>query len=192
MSRKEEIIQAALELVNESGVDAMSVRNVAARAGIGASTLRYYFPTHRDLVNAVANAVTVDTLGDLRIHDASVSARERLAECLCQFLPQSEAQMPVLEGLVTVYATCFKDGRVIGSPHLAGVGIATREKVAGWLTVLAKEGRSLPMPEGDLARLLISHINGVALDLIAEGPEFTLKDAFAEVAKMAALVLPED
>ena len=43
----EQILEAARSVIAESGVAALSVRTVAARAGIGASTLRYHFPTLR-------------------------------------------------------------------------------------------------------------------------------------------------
>ena len=189
MSRRDEIIAAAMHIVNTEGADAMSVRNVAAKAGIGTSTLRYYFPSHRDLVDAVANAATAQSLSDLNIHDANIEAHVRLAQCLMQFLPRDTSQLPVLETLVAAYAACFKDGKPVGSPQLVSLADITRAQVEKWLNILAAEGHSLALEAADLARILIAHLHGVAIDLIIEAPHFSLEDAATEVTKVARLAL---
>lgn len=192
MSRREEIIQAALSLVNESGSQAMSVRNVAAKAGIGASTLRYYFPRYRDLVDAVVAAAVADTLGDKNIHNAQLPAVDRLVECLFQFLPQTPQDMTMLEATLSGFATSFEDGKLIGNPNLAEVADYTRSRVSSWLEVLQSQGYVLPMPPSALARILTTYLNGVAIDLIVEAPEFGLEQAREQLRTMVTLVLSEE
>lgn len=46
----EAIRAAALKLLRAEGVTAVSVRRVAKEAGVAMGTLRYYFPTHEDLL----------------------------------------------------------------------------------------------------------------------------------------------
>ena len=56
-TRREEIVLAAADLAAERGLSAVTVRAVAARAGIGASTLRHYFPTQSELYHAMVGTL---------------------------------------------------------------------------------------------------------------------------------------
>jgi AcrR family transcriptional regulator len=80
------IVAAARDLVLDGSASGPSVRAVAARAGVGASTLRHYFPTQPELMEAVMVAVYADAMPDERIGDASVPAGVRLVECLTNLL----------------------------------------------------------------------------------------------------------
>ena len=50
---RDRILDAALGLLHESGVQHLTQVNVAERAGVRQSHLTYYFPTRRDLLHAV-------------------------------------------------------------------------------------------------------------------------------------------
>ena len=92
--RREEIIQAAIELAQKEGPKAATVRAVAQHVGIGASTLRYYFPTQGDLGRAVAERLISSATPDLNIRDSSQPPHEWLTECIIQFcLPMIKALM---------------------------------------------------------------------------------------------------
>lgn len=56
--RREALLQAAMELLSESGVSALTHRSVAARAGLPSSSTGYYFPTIQELVDATVDAYT--------------------------------------------------------------------------------------------------------------------------------------
>ena len=81
MNTRDRIIAAATEMMQE-GAPRLSVRAVAARAGVGASTLRHHFPTQRDLINAALTATYDAAMPDERIRDTSIPPRERLVECI--------------------------------------------------------------------------------------------------------------
>lgn len=51
---RERIVDAALELVEEDGIDAVTIRAVAERCGVGAMTLYTYVNTKEELMSAVA------------------------------------------------------------------------------------------------------------------------------------------
>lgn len=78
MSTRDRIIAAATAMMHE-GAPRLSVRAVAARADVGASTLRHHFPTQRDLINAALTATYDSAMPDERIRDTSVPPRERCA-----------------------------------------------------------------------------------------------------------------
>lgn len=62
---RERIRDAALELIDESGLPALTMRRLGERLGVQAASLYTHFPTKDDVLDAVANLVVteVDTTG---------------------------------------------------------------------------------------------------------------------------------
>lgn len=65
------LIAAGVELVAEAGTDALSLREIARRAGVSHGAPRRYFPTHQALLAAIARegyrklaAVVRETIGE--------------------------------------------------------------------------------------------------------------------------------
>jgi len=65
-ARQESIIAAARALASESGMGAVQIAPVAARAGIAAGTVYRYFPSKEDLVAALIGAVADTELEAVR------------------------------------------------------------------------------------------------------------------------------
>ncbi|MFE5488192.1 TetR/AcrR family transcriptional regulator [Streptomyces sp. NPDC056527] len=57
------LIDAGVELVHAEGAQALSLREIARRAGVSHGAPRRYFPTHLDLLSAIAHEGFVE-LGD--------------------------------------------------------------------------------------------------------------------------------
>ncbi|GAA1621583.1 hypothetical protein GCM10009733_017700 [Nonomuraea maheshkhaliensis] len=125
-----------------------SVRAVAARAGVGASTLRHHFRTQHDLVDAVLESMYRQALPDERIHDVSVPADIRLTECLSGLLTPVGSPEQAREMWRQLFRT-FVDSeqREAGAGYAALVRHA-RNRVESWLEVLEAEGA---LPAGDRA-----------------------------------------
>jgi AcrR family transcriptional regulator len=51
--KAKQIVEAALELLCQSGLESFSVRRVAGRADISLAALQYHFPTRADLISAM-------------------------------------------------------------------------------------------------------------------------------------------
>src|SRR5690349_3594692 len=64
----------------------LSVRADAARAGVSTGSLRFHFPTQRELKDAVLARIYTHVFPDSPIHDRSLPARDRLVGCLRQVL----------------------------------------------------------------------------------------------------------
>ena len=64
--RQEEIIAAALELLNDSGLSALSLREIAKRLNIRAPALYWYFKNKEDLVDYMAEAILRNEFSDLQ------------------------------------------------------------------------------------------------------------------------------
>jgi len=54
MKTKEKIIQKALELFNENGIEYVGMRELAASIDMQIGNITYYFPTKNDIVNQLA------------------------------------------------------------------------------------------------------------------------------------------
>ena len=65
-ARHDAIVAAARELAGESGMDAVQIVPVAARAGIAAGTVYRYFPAKTDLVAALVADVSARELAAIR------------------------------------------------------------------------------------------------------------------------------
>lgn len=162
--RRATILASAQEILAEHGMSGLSVRAVAARAGIGASTLRHYFPTQRDLFAAVLASAFDANLHDLRIRDASVPPRERLTECLRQFLPVTPVPGQTIEGWFELIVSlagqdAAPETRIAWSSFVT----RARERVTGWLEILDGEDAVRPGACEGHALLLLALIDGLAL-----------------------------
>lgn len=171
----------------------MSVRAVAARAQIGASTLRHYFPTQQALYDAVLGEMMSAHLNDLRIGDTSVPARERLAECLWQFIgAPADSELARHQWLSTISAmvdpTADPDRRRLWERlvHQA------RIKLTGWLELLHAEGCLAGDDVERSVRFLLSVVDGVALGTIVVGEERLSNEHADQIIRdaVAAIILP--
>jgi AcrR family transcriptional regulator len=165
LSSRDKILLAAMKMFGEDPGTRLSVRAVASRAGVSTGSLRYHFPTQRDLQDEVLTRIYDLVVSDDRIHDSSVPARDRLVDCLRQVLAgvgvgaqAREASRKVVEEFIAPEPT-----EELRAAYLA-IEREVRRRVEYWLTVLANEGA---IPEGDKtrrARFLITVINGLGLE----------------------------
>lgn len=74
------LVQAGVDLLTAEGVQALSLREIARRAGVSHGAPRRYFPTHLELLSAIARrgfAELADRAGTA-LHDAPDDPRARL------------------------------------------------------------------------------------------------------------------
>lgn len=165
LSSRDKVLLAAMTMFGEDPGATLSVRAVASRAGVSTGSLRYHFPTQRELQDEVLTRVYDLVISDERIHDSSVPARDRLVGCLRQVLagvgvgaPAREAMRKVADDFIAPEPT-----EEIRAVYLT-IERETRRRVEYWLTVLVNEGA---LPEGDnprRARFLLTVINGLGLE----------------------------
>ncbi|MBD8020942.1 TetR/AcrR family transcriptional regulator [Brevibacterium gallinarum] len=189
--RREQIVEAALELVESGGPGAASVRAVAERAGIGASTLRYYFPTQSALMRAVAERAYSREVPDLDIANSSRDPAERLTECMLQFLPHDDESTRSLLGIwVTQMSNAFgpeaDDSSTRMLSRLYEIGLA---RIESWLHVLAAEGHLAEVDIPDRASLLSAACDGLMPQFGATDLELTLDAARRRLRWLCGAVL---
>ncbi|WP_019180751.1 TetR/AcrR family transcriptional regulator [Microbacterium yannicii] len=160
---REKIVDAAAEIIRDG--ERPSVRTVAARAGVGASTLRHYFPTQRSLLDATISELYTEAMPDARIRDTSVPARERLLECLGALLEPFNTEEQARLTWRTVYESFIAPEATdqAREGYLVLVGQAQR-RVESWLAILESEGAVAPGDTAERSRFLMAVVDGVSLD----------------------------
>ena len=182
MSKRDDIIAAAIRLAerSEPGQANLSVRAVAAEAGVGASTLRHYFPTQSELHEAVALRSIDTVISYLSITDSSIDPGQRLFQCCAQFLPTHERRELQLELWFSMHLHALGPEKAAVSRRLLEHGHrVTYDCLHRWLNTLAAEGHLDPSETAPAATALFTTIDGIALHSIIT-PETMTVDAAHE------------
>ncbi|WP_103337684.1 TetR/AcrR family transcriptional regulator [Amycolatopsis sp. CA-126428] len=161
---REKIIQAALAMFAENPGATLSVRAVAARAGVSTGSLRYHFPTQRVLQETILTGI-YDTItpGDL-IHDQSVPAAERLLGCLRQVLAAAGVGAQARAGWGEIFKTYIEpEPTEENRAAYSAIDQAGHRRVEYWLTVLSDEGALTGGDNARRARYLVTVLNGLSI-----------------------------
>lgn len=196
MSRRDDIISAAIRLAESAtpGQANLSVRAVAREAGIGASTLRHYFPTQSDLREEVVRASMDTAVNDFSITDSAVDPADRLFECCAQFLPSHEERDMQLELWLSMHITALgPDQRAVTRRLLEYGHDFTYERLHRWLGALSKEGHIDPAEVAPSSTALFTMLDGLALHSIVTPEVMTVDAAHDQLRWLIAKVLePND
>lgn len=162
---RDRILHAALTMFGENRGASLSVRAVAARAGVSTGSLRFHFPTQRELLDEVLRIVYELVAPDDPIHDESLTAKERLLACLRQVLAPSGVGAQARQGATLLHQTFIEPEQTedLREAYLANEREGQR-RVEHWLSVLEQEG-SLPVGDNPRrARFLNTVLSGLALE----------------------------
>jgi AcrR family transcriptional regulator len=80
--RRDELIEAGLEILREEGLAGFSQARIANRVGLRQGHLTYYFPTRANLLAAVASKAIVNQLASLGRMVASANSTEAAAKAI--------------------------------------------------------------------------------------------------------------
>ncbi|AMM33396.1 TetR family transcriptional regulator [Sinomonas atrocyanea] len=92
--RRQEIVEAVKRIVIADGLGRVSLREVAAEAGLVVGSVRHYFGSSAELAAHAFDAVTDSVLGRLEAAGAAAhgTAEDGCVAQLCQLLPLDEAR----------------------------------------------------------------------------------------------------
>lgn len=184
--RRERILSAAADLLAESGMERLSVRAVAEAADIGMGTLRHYFPSQRELHQALVVRLVDDRTRDFDIRDRRLPAGERLGRCMLQYLPADGESARVLEAWFGLYRVGLDpNGPPLARQFLEVSTTRSRERMREWLEVLASEGHVAPDAVRRHVQRLTALVTGLCLELVTPESGTTVEDARAIVADAA-------
>lgn len=172
LSTRSKILIAAATMLGENPTARLSVRAIAARAGVSTGSLRHFFPTQRELIDAVVAGIYDLDIPDDPINDHSLTPTERLIACLRLVLAQVGVGARARQqwgALYEVYvASAPSDDEAATYLALERMG---RHRIERWLASLVEEGA---IPAGGIeqrARFLTTVMNGLMTEraLPAEG-----------------------
>ena len=174
VSQRARILRLALELMARGGAEAMSMRDLAAAAGMNVATLYHYFPSKRDLLTAV-----LEEPGYREILDSALpTGAGDLVEDLALLLEQSWRVMLDVQDYVRVMIGETLRGddaaRTVGSGLLDNTGDALQ----AWVREVLDEDD--PERVAAIARVLRAVIVGVFIEQLADdqdGPDWTAQRA---------------
>lgn len=159
MTRREEILEVAVRVVESEGIGALSVRRIAAESGIGPTTLRNYFPSQGELRVAVLQRLAEGWVEDGDIGDPARPALDRLASCLDQFLVVDDARRTEVEMFLRVRESPDAFFAVMVEEAYA----KTTEAVERWLSVLVDEGHLREERLRATAAAIVTFIDGLSM-----------------------------
>jgi AcrR family transcriptional regulator len=111
---KDRIRQAALECIGRTNIRELSVRTIAAKAGVNVATVHYYFGTKDALMNAALQEFYGRVLGSFEhAITADLSPREKLVEFLMDYSSLFHAHPGLL---ASVIETIFHARQAAESP----------------------------------------------------------------------------
>jgi AcrR family transcriptional regulator len=176
MGSREKILEAAAEMIAEDMTATLSVRAVAARAGVSTGSLRFHFPTQRELQDTVLAKIYEHVIPDDPIRDASLPPRDRLVSCLRQVLAPSGVGEDARKAWGAAYQAFIAPDPTekVRTAYLAYERASAR-RVEYWLSVLADEGA---LPKEDYApkvRFLLTVLNGLSVERALPAGESILR-----------------
>lgn len=165
MDTREKILQAAAEMIAEDMAAKLSVRAVAARAGVSTGSLRFHFPTQRALQDSLLARIYEHLLPGDPIRDRTLPPRERLLNCLRQVLAPLGTNEDARTAWGTLYRTFIEPEPTeqVRAAYLGHEREAER-RVEHWLTVLAEEGALPPGDHTRNVRFLLTVLNGLSVE----------------------------
>lgn len=189
-SSRDRILIAAAEMIGEDPAARLSVRAVAARAGVSTGSLRFHFPTQRELHETVLAAIYSLVAPDDPIHDRERPARDRLVDCLRQVFAPAGVGEQARETWLQVHAAFIAQQATEESreAYLALERAGLRQ-IESWLSVLADEGALPPGDNTRRARFLNTVVSGLSIQRVLPADESMLSTETAALYTAADAVL---
>lgn len=191
-SSRDRILIAAATMIGEDPAARLSVRAVAARAGVSTGSLRFHFPTQRELHETVLAGIYSMVAPDDGIHEASRPARDRLVESLRQVLApagvgeQARATwLKVHEGFIAQPPTTERRDAYLAFDR------AGRRQIEAWLAVLTEQGALAPGDNERRARFLNTVLTGLSIERVLPAHDAVLSTETATLYAAVDAVLSE-
>lgn len=165
MGSRDKVLVAAATMLGEDPAASLSVRAVAARAGVSTGSLRFHFPTQRALRDAVLAGMYDLIAPDDPIHDTSLPARDRLVTCLRQVLTAVGVGAQARKAWGAAYQSFIApEPNADVQAAYAAVEREARRRTESWLSVLAREGALTADDIEQRARFLLTILNGLSVE----------------------------
>lgn len=175
--RRESILAAASSIADTEGLDAVTVRATAVKACVGVGTLRHYFPTQKELFDAIV-ARRVDTIiDDSVVLDTSAPLDARISSMVTQFLPDDLDDDAALRLWFTSYSSALGPNPAESNQRLLAAAAArSHEHMRRWLRHFVDERLLDADSVDDAANTAIALTVGIAMEALTPGSPTTVPD----------------
>jgi AcrR family transcriptional regulator len=165
------IIDSAIRLFGDRGIDVVTVDDIATAADVGKGTIYNYFRTKEDIV--VAFMTEFEREVQTRLHDFD-TARRPLVECLTEFIRlQFRLKQPHHHFVRVFFAQMFLQTGTF-MPAMAEIHQLTQTTTRAFLAALQKRGAIRADVNLDDATLVLINVQlGLSALWAIEGPPFT-------------------
>ncbi|MFR9804983.1 TetR/AcrR family transcriptional regulator [Pseudonocardia sp. RS010] len=158
-ARRATIVEALWRVLRRGGIAGVSVRTVAAEAGLSPTALRYYFPSQEALLQTAM--VETVTSGAARVVPLLAAAVDRtgVERMLLELLPVDERQRADPETYLALAA------HARSSPALAAIS----EETGAGIRRLARRAVGILVASGELRPELDPETTACSLDALVQG-----------------------
>jgi AcrR family transcriptional regulator len=170
-AQESRILEAALELVGESGIDALSIKGIAERADYSPAALYRYFESKDELIAALALRVA-RVLGEELAGCAAPDPLFRVAELAGRFVAfafEDEARFGLIHVLLADPRVLVDDAKLVGEVLAAVMEVLA--PLAQAFDEAAQAEQLAPGSANDRALLLATSLLGILL-LRKQAPRF--------------------
>ncbi|MBT0993169.1 TetR family transcriptional regulator [Cellulomonas sp. DKR-3] len=191
--RREQLIEAAMAVASRDGIDAATVRAVAAEAGVSLGVVHYCFQDKAELMRAMAHAITAqNTPADL------------------SGVPEGAPVESVIEAVVSALWDSIHGARgaqllsyelTTASLRQSELTEVALEQYQGqWAAaqaVLTEIGRvsdvSWAVPPAQLSRVVVAFVDGISLSWLVDGDDDAARSSIQGFGRfLASLTRPTD
>lgn len=189
--RRTQLTDVLLAITATRGLDQVSVREVAAAAGVSIGTVQHYFATKDEMLVFAFRQVVERTRTRLAGIDAGAGPRQALGAALRELLPLDQARLAECRVYLAFAA------RAATTPALAAVQEETlraiQTELGQALSTAAMTRNDRPGLDTDLeARLLLAVVDGLMFDAVSAPGTLTPAELEAALDAHLDRLLPAD
>ena len=164
--RRQELVQAAFNLIAEHGFEGLRTRDVAAEVGVNIATLHYYFPTKESLIRGVVEYAMARFRSTLAPHGSPSDQLRNYLRAVRKLLAEEPALGSVM-GELAVRSARDKSIAKIMTEMYDVWHVTTR----GLLRRAVKEGHLRPELDSDgTAALIVATLTAMTLPTMTGAP----------------------
>ena len=189
--RRSELTDVLLSIAATRGLDQVSVREVAAAAGVSIGTVQHYFATKDEMLVFAFRQVVERTRARVAGIDADNGPRHALGAALRELLPLDQARLAECRVYLAFAA------RAATSPSLAAVQRETLSAIYADLEQALRAAAAAPSRRANSdtaleARLLLAVADGLMLDAVSAPGTLTPAELEAALDAHLDRLLPVD
>lgn len=179
-SRRDALVRATIEIVAEKGLQGLTHRSVAARAGVNHALVGQHFGSMDGLV-AAAMEVAVER----SIRETGLAGTADFDEGFADLMLASLATDPEIE--------MFQAQMVLEAPRRPEIRALVERLYANYITAIEERLRARAIDTSDgLARVVFAALNGLVLQFLAVGSREPIREAIVEVGRLLKNIGADD